>query len=176
MRRIPKRDPSAVFIREAIAQRRNAGKKCVCGEIRPQALARGKSKSCAKCKRKKRGHKTTDNHHVAGEANDPTTIPVPVNDHLARLNADQMDWPKETRENRDGSPLVAAAGCIRGFADTSVYLIEQIICLLERLVYLIERLVLRHAEMLEVLDAYLVRTSGRKWWLKTELKRFAPKR
>jgi hypothetical protein len=73
-----------------------------------------------------------------------------------------MDWPKETLENPDGSPLLASAARKRGFADTSVYLIE--------------RLIHGDAEMLEVLDAYLVRTLGRKWWLKTELKQFAPKR
>jgi hypothetical protein len=73
-----------------------------------------------------------------------------------------MDWPKETRENPDGSPLLAAAGAIRGFVDTVVYLLEN--------------LLLRHANVLEEVDAYLVRSLGRKWWLKTDLKKFAPKR
>lgn len=98
---------------------------------------------------------------MAGKANDPTTIPIRVNDHRARLSVDQMDWPKETRENPDRSPLLASAARKRGYADTSVYLIEQ--------------LVLRDAEMLEALDAYLVRTLGRKWWRKTDLNQFAPK-
>jgi hypothetical protein len=162
MRRIPKRDPSAALIRESIAQRRVGNKKCACGETRPLAFAGPKVKRCEKCERKKRGHKTTDDHHVAGKANDPITIPVDVNDHRARLSADQMDWPKETRENPDGSPLLASAARKRGYTDTSVYLIEQ--------------LILPDAEMLETLDAYLVRTQGRKWWLKTELNQFAPKR
>jgi hypothetical protein len=162
MRKISKRDPSAALIRDAVAQRRIGDKKCVCGETRPQVFASRNSKLCAKCERKKRGHKTTDDHHVAGKANDPITIPVDVNDHRARLSADQMDWPKETRENPDGSPLLAAAGAIRGFIDTVVYLLGK--------------LLLRHAEILEKIDAYLVRTLGRKWWLKTELKQFAPKR
>jgi hypothetical protein len=73
-----------------------------------------------------------------------------------------MDWPKETRENPDGSPLLAAAASIRGFVDTIVYLLEN--------------LLLRHAEILEKIDAYFVGHSGRKWWLKTDLKGFAPKR
>jgi hypothetical protein len=162
MRKIPKRDPSAALIRDAVAQRRIGDKKCVCGETRPRAFASRNSKLCVKCERKKRGHRTTDDHHVAGKANDPITIPVEVNDHRARLNADQMDWPKDTRENRDGSPLLAAAGAIRGFIDTVLYLIEK--------------LLLRHAEILEKIDAYLVRTLGRKWWLKTELNQLAPKR
>ena len=40
-----------------------------------------------------------DEHHPAGRANDPTTTPVPVNDHCAELNPAQEDWPKETLEN-----------------------------------------------------------------------------
>src|SRR6266849_9358986 len=127
MRKIPKRDPSAALIRDAVAQRRIRDKKCVCGETRPRAFASRTSKLCAECTRKRCGHKTTDNHHVAGEANDPTKIPVPVNDHRARLSVDQMDWPKETRENPDGSPLLAAAGAIRGFVDTVVYLLEKLL-------------------------------------------------
>jgi hypothetical protein len=103
-----------------------------------------------------------DKHHVAGQANNPTTIPIDVNDHRARLSDDQCDWPKQTRENPDGSPLIAGAGCLRGFVDTVVYLIE--------------RLVLWVADMLEKLDAYLVQKLGRKWWVKTELNQFAPKR
>jgi len=106
--------------------------------------------------------KTTDNHHVAGKANDSTTVPIPANDHLARLSPDQMDWPKKTLENPDYSPLLRAAACIRGFVDTVVYLIEK--------------LVLWIAEMLEKLDAYLEVKLGRKWWLNTDLKQFAPKR
>jgi hypothetical protein len=162
MRRIPKRDPSAAFVREAIAKRRIGAKKCVCGETRPPAFASRDSKRCAECERRRRGRKLTDNHHVAGKANHKTRIPVPVNDHRALLSLDQMDWPKETFQNPDGSPLLASAARKRGFASTSVYLIE--------------RLLIPDAEMLEALDAYLVRTLGQKWWLNTELKQFAPKR
>jgi hypothetical protein len=162
MRKISKRDPSAAVIRDAVAQRCIGDKKCICGETRPQTFANRNSKLCARCERRKLGQKITDDHHVAGKANDPTMIPVDVNDHRARLSADQMDWPKETRENRDGSPLLAAAGAIRGFVDTAVFLLEK--------------LLLRHADILEKIDAYLVRTLGRKWWTKTELNQFAPKR
>jgi hypothetical protein len=66
---------------------------------------------CAKCQRQKRGHTVIDNHHPFAEANDPkTTVPVSVNDHRADLNEAQNDWPRQTRENPDGSPLLAAAG------------------------------------------------------------------
>ena len=52
--------------------------------------AKGKSTSLRRCKRKKRGYTTLDNHHFAGKANSPATMPVPVNDHRARAErADQ---------------------------------------------------------------------------------------
>lgn len=103
-----------------------------------------------------------DDHHISGKANSPVTIPVPVNDHRAKLSVDQYDWPKQTLENPSGSPLLVHAACNRGFGDTNVYLIE--------------RLVLPSAEMLELLDAYLVNKLGPEWWIGTELERFKPKR
>ena len=103
-----------------------------------------------------------DNHHFAGEANNPTTIPVPVNDHRARLSVDQMDWPKSTLRNPHGSPLLAAAGCVRGFIDVIHYLIEK------GLLWI--------ADMLEVLDEFQVKKLGPQWWIDTELEQFCPKR
>jgi hypothetical protein len=50
-----------------------------------------------------------DAHHVAGKANSPITVPVPVNDHRACLSVAQADWPKSTLMNAHGSPLLAAA-------------------------------------------------------------------
>lgn len=161
MRKIPKRDPSGACIRDEIAARRIGDKRCRCGETRSRAFANRESKKCVECERKQRGHKVTDNHHVAGRANDPTTIPIRVNDHRARLSVDQMDWPEETLENSDGSPILAVAASIRGFVDTAMYLLEM---------------QLKHAAILEAADAYLIRTLGRKWWLKTDLKHLAPKR
>jgi hypothetical protein len=157
----PPRDPIGAYVRRTTTARRIGDKKCTCGETRPEAFAKGKSKVCARCKRKRRGHATMDKHHFAGKANDPTTVPVDVDDHRARLTADQLDWPRETRENPDGSPLLAAAAAIRGLVDTEVYLLETL---------------RKHAAILEGIDAYLVRTQGRKWCLKTELKQFSPKR
>jgi hypothetical protein len=156
----PARDPIRAYARKAAAARHvGEGKECACGETRAEAFAKGKSKACARCKRKRRGHTTTDKHHVAGEANDPTTISVPVNDHRARLSVDQYDWPKETLENPDGSPILAGAARERGFVDTARYLDEK----------------LNNAEMLECLDKYLVDRLGPKWWENTPLERFAPK-
>ena len=163
-RKLPQRDPIGAYQRKARAARRvGKDKRCACGEARPEALiAGGKPTLCAACKRKSRGETTEDDHHPAGEANSPVTIPVPVNDHRAELNLAQYDWPKKTRENPDGSPLLAAAACIRGFVDTIFYLINELLLLIP--------------EMLETLDAFLVDKLGRKWWVGTELEPFAAKR
>jgi hypothetical protein len=99
-------------------------------------------------------------HHVAGRANSPITVPVPVNDHRAELTRAQEDWPKPTRENPKRSPLRAAAGAIRGFVD--------------HVVYLLRRTVLWVADLLEVLDDELSQRLGARWWLGTPLQRFAP--
>jgi hypothetical protein len=108
--------------------------------------------------RKQRGKTSMDNHHVAGKANSAVTIPIPVNDHRARLSVDQYDWPKRTLENPDRSPLRAAAACIRGFIDTVRYLIESVL--------------LWVADMLEALDEFLIERLGSKWWLHTGFRKF----
>jgi len=101
-----------------------------------------------------------DNHHVFGRANDPTMIRAPVNDHRAELNVVQQDWPVEILQNRDGSPLLRAAACIRGFVDTILHLIEK------GLLWIVD--------MLVKLDAFLVKGLGPKWWVNTPLAQFAP--
>jgi len=80
---------------------------------------------------------------------------------VLRLSVAQYDWPKKTRENPDGSPFLAAAACIRGFIDY-VY-------------YLIVKGIVRIPEMLEAADALLALQLGPKWWVGTDLERFAPK-
>ena len=163
-KKLPQRDPIGAYQRKATAARRVGGhRQCACGEARPEALIAGSNPTtCAACERKRRGQTTVDDHHVAGKANSPVTISAPVNDHRARLSVTQYDWPKQTRDNPDGSPLLAAAACIRGFSDT-IY-------------YLIEKLILWVPVMLEMLDAFLVKKLGSKWWANTELEQFKPKR
>lgn len=101
-----------------------------------------------------------DEHHIAGKANSPITVSIPANDHRAELSVAQHEWPKETLENRDGCPLLRGAACIRGFRDTVVYYMSEFMLWI--------------AEMLELLSARLIEAWGRKWWLKTDLERFAP--
>lgn len=163
-RKVPKRDPAGAHRRKTVAARRigrNAA--CSCSESRPEALIPGSNPIiCAACQRAAAGKTGEDDHHSAGKANSPTTIRVPVNDHRARLSVAQADWPRATLGNRDGSPLLAAAACIRGFSDTVLYLIE------ETLLWI--------ATLLETVDAFQVKRLGPRWWLKTEIEQFAPKK
>lgn len=152
-RRLPLRDPIGYELRRSRAQRRvGFGAVCSwCGEDRPEALIPGsKPLICAECQREAQGQATMDLHHVSGRANDSLTIPVPANDHRAELSTAMMDWPKETRENPDASPLLATAGRIRGHCDLHVYLLES--------------LLLPSAELLEHLHSYLSTTFGDEYW------------
>jgi len=160
----PPRDPIATFERESRAARRvGQGSRCKCGEQRSLALIPGsKPTICAACKREKLGHSLLDSHHPAGEANDPTTIPIPVNDHRAILSPEQYEWPLETWDNPSGSPLLSGAACVRGYCETNNYLVAE--------------LLLPKAEILEALDAFLTKKFGPEWWVGTEMERFAPKR
>ncbi len=162
MKGLPRRDPINAHRRTARAQRRvGADARCACGETRPEAfVAPPALRQCAACARTAKGHTTIDQHHVAGRANHPLTVPVPVNDHRADLSSSQDDWPTSTRENPDGSPLLAAAAMIRGFADW--------------LVYTLRRGVLWIAQMLEALEPHLSQVLGRRWWDGTEVARHAP--
>jgi hypothetical protein len=160
---VPPDDPTYAYARNDTAARSvGIGARCACGETRPEALIRGsKPTICAACDRKKRGHTTVDNHHVAGEANSPAILPAPLNDHRAVLNVAQYKWPKQTLENPDNCPLLAAAGCIRGFIDYFYYAIETYLGWIPW--------------MLETLSPFLTHKLGPKWWHNTPLDRFSPK-
>lgn len=163
-RKLPIRDPIAAHQRGAVARRRvGENAQCACGESRPEALVSGSNLIiCAACDRKKRGTTTLDRHHVAGKSNSPATIPIPVNDHRARLSTDQRDWSRQTLENPNGSPLLAAAASLRGYSDTSAYLVETF--------------VLNNPEMLETLDVFLIEKLGPEWWIGTSMEQYARKR
>lgn len=162
--KIPARDPVAAHRRKVAAARRvGLHAVCSCGEARPEALISGmKPITCAACQRAANGRTSRDDHHFAGKANSLITVEVPVNDHRARLSVTQADWPKSTVRNSQNSPLLAAAGCVRGFVDTILYLIEHGLHWI--------------AEMLETLDQILVKKLGPNWWVGTEIQQFAPKK
>src|SRR5437764_1401976 len=104
MDNLPPRDPIRGYQRRSAAIRRvGENARCGCGETRPEALiAKDNAITCAACKRRNRGESIMDKHHIAGKANDPATVSVPVNDHRAELNTAQYDWPKGTLENPSG--------------------------------------------------------------------------
>lgn len=156
------RDSIAAHQREAVAARRfGENAQCACGESRPEVLLAGSRPTiCAACDRKRRGKTPIDKHHVAGKSNSAITIPVAVNDHRAWLSADQYDWPKQTLENPTGNPLLIASASLRGYADTTRYLVEALL----------------HPEMLEELNAFLTEKLGVKWWIGTPLEKYAKRR
>ena len=164
MKKKSAREPIAVFQRQSTAARRiGQGKKCKCGEDRPFALIPGSVPTiCASCQREKNGQSRYDGHHPAGKANHPATVPVWVNDHRARLTADQYEWPPETWTNPSGSPALAAAAAIRGYCETSEYLGES--------------LLLENALFLEALNKFLTARLGPNWWDGTEIEPFVCKR
>lgn len=157
-------DATRKFQREAITARR-AGKntRCTsCDETRLEALVTGsKPTRCAECTRKMRGQTIMDKHHVAGRANSPVIAKIRANDHRALLSVAQRDLPCATLENPEGCPLLAAAGCIRGFIDTILYFIDKMLRWI--------------AEMLEALSAFLDERFGPQWWLDTPIAQFARK-
>jgi hypothetical protein len=103
-----------------------------------------------------------DDHHPAGNANDSTVIPTPVNDHRAKLSPQQYEWPPKTLVNPDGSPIRIGAARLRGYCETNDYLVCS--------------LLIPNTEMSEALDEYLERRLGPKWWVGTEMERFAANR
>lgn len=152
-KKIYQHDPIAAAKRRSVAARRvGIGNRCAsCGEGKPLSLIpESNPTTCEECKRRKKGRRIYDDHHVAGKANHPYTIPVPANDHRAILSEAQYEWPKRTRENSDRGPLLAVAGCIRGCIDTITYLLTKLLSWA--------------ADFAEQLDAFLVLHMGPKWW------------
>jgi hypothetical protein len=157
----PDSDPIQTFKRKAVATRRiGHNNRCECGETRVEALVpRRKPTICVTCQRKAKGHSTMDNHHVAGKSNSDVTVKIPASDHRSILSTAQYEWPKETLENPDNCPLRRAAARIRGFIDTILYLIDE---LLEWT-----------AKMLESLSDFLKQKLGPQWWLNTPIAKFS---
>jgi hypothetical protein len=161
--KLPLPDPIGAYQRQATAARRIGDRQCsTCSEARPEALITDSNPTiCQECQRKRKGHTTMDNSHTAGKANNPATIRVPANDHIAVLSVAQYGWPRETLQNPEGCFLLAAAGCVRG--------------LIDHLRYLIDKFLLWIPEMLEKLSAFLREQLGPKWWVGTPLQQFAPR-
>jgi hypothetical protein len=84
-----------------------------CGYPETSGLGRHNRKIwCYECWAARQEKTTTEQHHLLGKANDPTTVGVPGNLHRAISDA-QHDWPNETRYNRDRDPLLWLAALFR---------------------------------------------------------------
>ena len=90
-----------------------------------------------------------EEHHSAGQHNDPQTAAMPGNEHRIASEL-QYAWPEGTLRNPDGSPLLRAAAALRGWLD---------------LLYLVMvRTVAWIPAFLEQLDAFLRERLGPRWW------------
>jgi hypothetical protein len=156
-------DPIKATTRRSKVERRlGEAQSCAqCGESRLEALvARSRPRLCQECYSQRRGLKKTEAHHIAGKSNSPVTIEVPANVHRAALSVSQYEWPPQTLANPDGSPLLRAAGALRGVADLLVDLIVGLISLC--------------AVGLELIDDVLHDKLGEKWWLGTAVADWRP--
>ena len=144
-------DPVKSGTRRAKTQRRaGQGAKCAhCGETRAEMLVRSaRPKLCLHCHAFRTGNSATELHHLAGRANSPLTVNVPIKDHRT-LSEAQYEWPPGTLQNADGSPLITLAAQLRGTAD---FVGELVVTLVNSL-----------AETAEKIDAWLRERHGR-WW------------
>jgi hypothetical protein len=145
-------DPIKATARRAKAQRRN-GVDAVCtqcGETGANMLVRNsRPKLCEACYAVKRGEKRTQGHHLAGKANSPIVMEVPIKMHRTFSEA-QYEWPPGVLDNPDGSPLIAAAGFLLGAAD----FIQD--CIVNGIRTI--------AEFLQKLDAWLREHMRPDWW------------
>lgn len=71
---------------------------------------------CYECRCAEPGRATVEQHHHAGRANDPATVPVPGNLHR-ELSERQHDWPAEVRRNPERDPLLWLAAACYGLRD-----------------------------------------------------------
>jgi hypothetical protein len=148
-------DPVGTYLRAAKTVRRTGAKRCVtCGT--PHAIvAKANPPVCARCHAIQTGRSPYEEHHPAGDINHPATVLVPIEAHRSQLTPAMYAWPKETRENPEASPLLAAAASLRGLYDT--------------LDYLLYTLLLRVAVLLEMLDRTLRHRIGPRYWIELEL-------
>ena len=74
---IPETDPVGALRRKVIAARHvGVGARCPCGEDRPEALIAGSNPPHAPLANgRAMGRTAIDQHHFAGRANNPATIP-----------------------------------------------------------------------------------------------------
>jgi hypothetical protein len=124
--------------------------RCPCGETEPLALTgRHPQIRCYECQALAAGRSWIEQQHPQGRHNGPVTVPIPGNDHRV-IDDRKNDWPRQTLRNPDGSPLLRAAACLRGWLDTLRHIIEETIGWIPA--------------FLEALDRWLCQLIGPRWW------------
>ena len=145
-------DPLRAARRESRRARRFApGARCEqCGEARTCALIDGAAPLlCRECRALRDGRSPIEWHHPAGQHNSEVRVAMPANDHSVASDY-QTDWPLETLRNPDGSPLLRAAACVRGWLDVLRLIMEHTVAWVPG--------------FLEALDAWLRERLGERWW------------
>lgn len=127
------------------------GPRCItCAESDPFALTlTPDGLRCYECQALAAGRSWIERQHPAGRRNHQATVPIPGNDHRV-IDDHKHDWPRDTLRNPDGSPLLRAAACLRGWLDT--------------LRVIIDRTVGWIPPFLEQLDRWLAERLGPGWW------------
>lgn len=121
-----------------------------CGEADPFALTGfNPTIVCYECQCIARGRPWVEQQHPAGKANHDATVAIPGNDHRI-IDDRKHDWPRDTLRNPNGSPLLRAAACLRGWLDTLHDIIERTVAWIPL--------------FLETLDAWLQQMHGPAWW------------
>ncbi len=124
--------------------------RCPCGEREPLALTgRHPHIRCYECQALAAGRPWVEQQHPQGQANGPNTVPIPGNDHRV-IDDRKRDWPRDTLRNPDGSPLLRAAACLRGWLDTLRHVVDETVGWIPA--------------FLELIDRWLVQLLGARWW------------
>jgi hypothetical protein len=92
----------------------------------------------------------TEDDHFAGHHNDPVKAPIPRTTTASGANPRGQEWPRETLRNPDRSPLLWSAAIQRGVRDY--------------LELILARYSAGAPEFLEMLDAWLRRRIGERWF------------
>lgn len=145
------RNQQVVRFEQQLRQLGDRTPKCVvCGESNPFTLTGiHPNILCYQCLTQQTGKSPIEDHHIAGQHNDPFTVPIPGNDHRI-LNDMQKDWPESTLRNPDGSPLLRAAATLRGWLDVLYLIIDLAIGWIP--------------PFLEWVDGKLVNLVSPQWW------------
>ncbi len=103
---------------------------------------------CYECLAFVQGRSTVEDHHVLGQANDPSTIGVPANPHRS-LSDRMQDWEDELLRGDPADPLLWIARLLRSIKDAAEWIMDR----LDDVVHFLLRL-----------RQWLLENYGPQWW------------